>query len=381
MNSALSIAQDLIRCPSVTPEEGGALNYLQGLLEGAGFTCHRLIFEDENTPTIDNLFATIGSGKPHLVFAGHTDVVPVGDEAAWTSAPFGAEVKDGRLYGRGAADMKGGVAAFAAASLQYLQEKPLKGTLSFLITGDEEGPAINGTRKMLQWCEDQGIRFDHCILGEPTNPETLGEMMKIGRRGSLTGRLVVTGKQGHVGYPHKAENPIPAMIRILGALDALHLDDGNAHFEPSNLEITTVDVGNPATNVIPAKASATFNIRFNSEHTLHSLQALVLETVEKAASGARFNLDFLPNPSDVFLTAPGPFVEKLNEAIEAVTGQKAALSTSGGTSDARYIKDYCEVVEFGLVGQTMHQVDEHIAVDDLEKLTLIYGELLKRYFG
>lgn len=378
--SALDIARALIRCPSVTPAEGGALNYLQGLLEDAGFSCQRLVFEEAGTPSVDNLFASIGAGAPHLVFAGHTDVVPPGDEAAWSTPPFAAEVRDGRLIGRGAADMKGGIAAFVAAALAHLQQKPLSGRLSFLITGDEEGPAINGTKKLLAWCESQGIRFDHCLLGEPTNPSRLGEMIKIGRRGSLSGEIIASGRQGHVAYPHKADNPLPALIRVLAALQALHLDDGNAHFQPSNLEITSIDVGNPASNVIPARGRARFNIRFNTEHSLDSLKALIARTVQEAARGAQVEVVFAPNPSDVFLTEPGPFIDLVAGAVEAVTGRRPALSTAGGTSDARYIKDACPVVEFGLVGETMHQVDENIAVDDLERLTAIYAEVLARYF-
>jgi succinyl-diaminopimelate desuccinylase len=339
------------------------------------------VFEAADTPTIDNLYASFGMGAPHLCFAGHTDVVPVGDEAAWTHPPFSGEVVDGKLYGRGAADMKGGVAAFAAAAIDFVQSHKFKGTLSFLITGDEEGPAINGTVKMLQWCEKQNIRFDHCLVGEPTCPETLGDMIKIGRRGSLNATLTVHGAQGHVAYPHKADNPIKDALKILSALAALKLDDGNAHFQPSNLEITSVDVGNTASNVIPAKVTAKLNVRFNSEHSIDSLKALLNSTVQDAADGRAFDLVFAAPVSDVFITQPDGFIDTLKAAIKAETGQTPELSTSGGTSDARFIKNYCPVVEFGLVGQTMHKVDEHIEVSDLEGLTRIYGRLLEGYFS
>ena len=278
-SSAVTIAQDLIRCPSVTPAEGGALTTLEYLLKAAGFTVSRVTFQDDDTPDVENLFATIGSGNPHFVFAGHTDVVPAGSENDWQFGPFEAEISDGVLFGRGAVDMKGGIAAFAAAAIDLVQEfgSEFGGAISFLITGDEEGPAVNGTVKLLEWAKSEGHLFDACIVGEPTNPETLGDAIKVGRRGSLSGIVTVSGVQGHAAYPHLADNPIPGLTRLMTALNELELDTGNERFQPSNLEIVTVDVGNPAFNVIPARAEARFNIRYNDEWTLGSLKAKILE--------------------------------------------------------------------------------------------------------
>jgi len=376
------IARDLIRCPSVTPAEGGALAYLAGVLERAGFTVHRMTFSEPGTPDIENLYARIGTAAPHLMVGGHTDVVPPGDDAAWTHPPFAAEIADGMLYGRGAADMKGGIAAAVAAALGYLATsggKP-KGSISFLITGDEESVAINGTIKLLRWAAERGERFDHCILAEPSNVDTLGDMIKIGRRGSLNGTLVVTGKQAHVAYPHRGENPIRGMVQILSALMAEPLDTGSANFQPSNLEFTTVDVGNPTVNLIPGEARARFNIRFNDCHTQDSLKRRIEQRAAKAAGSVPHTITWDPSNADVFLTAPGSFTDLVAGAIKAATGREPELSTSGGTSDARFIKDYCPVVEFGLVGQTIHQVDEHVPVADLETLTTIYRDILNRYF-
>ena len=377
-----AIAQALIRCPSVTPAEGGALATLERLLAGAGFTCERVTFSAAGTPDVENLYAVAGRGAPCLAFAGHTDVVPPGDEAAWQDPPFSGALRDGMVWGRGAVDMKGGVACFAAAAIDYLRRNGQpKGSIAVLITGDEEGPAVNGTRKLLAWATKHGARFDHCILGEPTSRERLGDSLKIGRRGSLSGTLTVLGRQGHVAYPHLAENPIRPLIRMLAALTALKLDDGTAHFDPSNLEIVSVDVGNAAFNVIPREARARFNVRFNDTHGLDSLARLIAETVERAAPDARHRLDLADGNSEAFLTAPGPFTELVSRAVEAETGSPPRLSTSGGTSDARFIKDYCPVVELGLVGQTMHKVDERVAVDDLLRLTSIYGRILDSYFS
>jgi succinyl-diaminopimelate desuccinylase len=380
--NALELAQSLIRCPSVTPHEGGALALLDDVFRRANFATHRLTFSEPGTPEVENLYARIGTARPCLVFAGHTDVVPPGDETRWRHPPFAAVVEDDLLYGRGSEDMKGGVACMAAAALAFTRDNPgFAGSIAFLITGDEEGPAVNGTVKLLDWAAARGEVFDHCVLGEPTNPSQLGDMAKIGRRGSLTGRLVVHGRQGHVAYPHLADNPVPALLRLLTALKAAPLDEGTDHFDPSNLEVTTIDIGNPATNVIPAEARATFNIRFNDRWTPESLRAEIEGRLAGAAAGARYDLTFEPTNAVAFLTAPDAFTDMLSDAIEAETGRRPTLSTTGGTSDARFISRFCPTVEFGLVGQTMHQVDERVALADLERLTAIYRRLLDRYFA
>jgi succinyl-diaminopimelate desuccinylase len=381
MTSALDIARDLIRCASVTPADEGALDVVARYLTSAGFACECVTFSTPGTPDIDNLYARIGTASPCLMFAGHTDVVPPGDPAQWRFPPFSAEVADGQLWGRGAVDMKGGLAASIAGAIAYLRDhgRP-KGSIAFLITGDEEGPAVNGTVKLLEWARARSETFDHSILGEPTNPDALGDMIKIGRRGSLTGRLTIHGKQGHVGYPHLADNPVTTMVRVLGALKAKPLDAGTAHFDASNLEITTVDVGNAATNVIPAAASAVFNIRFNDLWTPETLASEITARV-RAAEPRSFDLTFDPTNAVAFLTSPGPFVDLVASAVEAQTGRRPVLSTTGGTSDARFIQAYCPVVEFGLVGQTMHAVDERTPVADLERLAAIYAGVLAAYFG
>ncbi len=343
---------------------------------------HRLTFSAPDQPAIDNLYARIGTGRPYLVFAGHTDVVPVGDRAAWRYDPFSAELADNMIWGRGASDMKGAIAAFTAAALDFIEKHGTdKGSIGFLITGDEEGPAVNGTTKLLAWTKEQGERFDHCLLGEPTNPETLGDMIKIGRRGSLNGAIVVEGKQGHVAYPQRADNPIPHLLRLLQALIASPLDTGTSHFDPSNLEIVTVDVGNQATNVIPAKALARFNVRFNDLWTPDTLAAEIERRCAAGAGPARYMLSFEPCNALAFVTEPDHFTTLVANAIEEQTGRKPVLSTSGGTSDARFIRSYCPVVEFGLVGATMHMVDERVAVTDIAALTAIYADILERYFG
>jgi succinyl-diaminopimelate desuccinylase len=379
----VAIAQGLIRCPSVTPEDAGALAYLGSLLGKARFAVERVTFSEPGHPDIDNLYARIGTGAPHLVFAGHTDVVPPGDVAAWRVSPFSGEVIDGALYGRGAVDMKGGIAASVAAVLDHLAARGGKpnGSISFLITGDEESVAVNGTVKLLAWAKARGETFDHCLLAEPTNPERLGDMIKIGRRGSQNGTLVVTGTQGHVAYPDLADNPVRGIVRLIAALQGEPLDRGNDHFDPSNLEFTSVDVGNKTVNVIPGEARARFNIRFNDEHSQASLRQLIEQRAVKAGEGIRWRIDWEPSNADAFLTAPGPFVDLVSGAIEEVTGRKPKLSTSGGTSDARFIKNYGPVLEFGLVNQTMHKVDEHVAVDDLVKLTAIFRAILDHYFA
>jgi succinyl-diaminopimelate desuccinylase len=377
-SGAVEIAQALIRCPSVTPLDEGALDALGKILKGAGYAVERVPFSDANTPDIDNLFAKIGAGAPHFVFAGHTDVVPPGDAARWKHAPFSGEIVNGELFGRGACDMKGAIAAFTAAAVRF--GKPRRGTISFLITGDEEGPAVNGTRKLLRWAHERGEKFDHCLLGEPTNVDALGDMAKIGRRGSLSGTLIFRGVQGHVAYPHLAENPVPPLLHALAALTDEPLDQGSEHFDASNLEITSLETGNPAFNVIPAETRAQFNIRFNDKHTADSLRDLVLNRVIAAVGDTPFQIDWEPS-SDCFLTERGDFVDLVAATIEAETGRAPKLSTTGGTSDARFIKDYCPVVEFGLVGQTMHKIDERAPVADIEKLSQIYLRILDRYFS
>jgi succinyl-diaminopimelate desuccinylase len=380
----VAIARDLLRCRSVTPDEGGALAFLEKTLKAAGFTVHRMTFSDANTPDVENFYARIGKGAPHLMFAGHTDVVPPGNEASWSHPPFSGEVADGTLYGRGAVDMKGGIAACLAAALDHLAAhggKP-KGSISFLITGDEESVAINGTPKLLDWAVKHGETFDHCILGEPSNRETLGDTIKIGRRGSQNGTLIVHGKQGHVAYPERADNPVDGLVTLIAALKAEPLDKGSKLFDASNLEFTSVDVGNRTVNLIPGEARARFNIRFNDLHDQESLKIL-MEKRAIAASGGRirFSFEWEPSNADVFAVEPGPFTEMVAKAVQEVTGRKPELSTTGGTSDARFIKNFCPVVEFGLVGQTMHAIDERVPVADLVALTAIYRKILDRYFG
>ena len=379
----VALTQALIRCPSVTPAEGGALALLDAVLTAEGFTVDRPVFSAPGMPDIENLYARIGADGPVLVIAGHTDVVPPGDLAAWTRDPFAATIVDGVLYGRGACDMKGGLAAMVAAAIRYRRENPQSpGSIAFLITGDEEGPAVNGTVKLLEWAKARGERFDHCLLGEPTNPANMSDMIKIGRRGSLTGKLTVAGVQGHVGYPHLAQNPIRGMVRLLAGLDASPLDAGTEHFDPSNLEVTTLDVGNPASNVIPAQAKAVFNIRFNDLWTPETLAAEIERRLREAAGNTvRYEITFEPTNAVAFLTKPGPFVAMVADAVEAETGKRPALSTTGGTSDARFIKNYCPVVEYGVVGQTMHQIDERVALADLAALERITHRLLSAYFA
>ena len=380
----VAIARELISCPSVTPAEGGALAMIERVLKGAGFTVHRVTFEEAGTDPVENLYARIGTAAPHLMLTGHTDVVPPGDEAKWSHPPFASEIAGGVLYGRGAVDMKGAIAAKIAAALDYLGANGGKaqGSISFLITGDEEGIAVNGTVKLLKWAAERGEKFDHAILGEPTNPEKLGDMMKIGRRGSQNGTLVVTGTQGHVAYPELADNPVRGIAHLIEALNAEPLDRGSAHFDPSNLEFTSVDVGNTTVNLIAAEARARFNIRFNDHHSRQALRVLIEQRARKAAGERiRWRIDWEPSNADVFLTAPGPFVEMVGKAIEEVTGITPKLSTTGGTSDARFIKNYCPVIEFGLLSQQMHKTDEHVATADLVALTAIYRHILERYFS
>lgn len=377
--SPLAIARALIRCPSVTPQDAGALGILEQLLEHAGFHVERVTFSAPGTPDIDNLYARLGTQRPCLAFAGHTDVVPTGDVARWSHDPFAGEIADGELYGRGAVDMKGGIAAFLAATLAYLAENPApRGSLAFLITGDEEGPAVNGTIRLLDWLKARGETIDHCVLGEPTSKAALGDTVKIGRRGSLTGHVALTGVQGHVAYPERARNPARELPAVLAALHA-PLDTGTAHFDASNLEVTTIDTGNPATNVTPGAIRLTFNIRFNDIWTAQSLAAEVERRL--MAASAHASVRFEPSNSPAFLTQPGAFVTLVTDAIERATGHRPALSTTGGTSDARFIKDHCPVVEFGLVGTSMHQIDERVPVADLDALADAYRAILEAYFS
>ena len=378
----VAIARDLIRCRSVTPDEGGALAYLQDLLSRAGFEVHRAIFAEPGTAPVDNLYARIGTARPNLLFAGHTDVVPPGNEGAWSHPPFAGEIAGDRLYGRGAVDMKGGIACFVAAALDYLAAtggKP-KGSISLLITGDEESVAVNGTVKLLRWAAERGEAFDHCILGEPSNVEALGDTIKAGRRGSLNGTVIVTGRQGHVAYPERADNPIHGLLALIAALQT-PLDEGSEHFAPSHLEFTSVDVGNATVNLIPGEARARFNIRYNDRHSQTALKALIERRAQAASAGRiRYSFDWQPSNADVFVTKPGAFTALAVAAIAEVTGRQPKLSTSGGTSDARFIKNYCPVLEFGLVGQTMHQTDESTPVQDLVTLTTIYRRIIEKYF-
>jgi succinyl-diaminopimelate desuccinylase len=378
----IAIARELIRCPSVTPEEGGAIAYLQRVLSEAGFDVHRLMFTQPGYDNIENLYARVGTGAPHFVFAGHTDVVPPGEVSLWSYAPFAGEVSEEVLFGRGAVDMKGALACALAATFDYLSThdgRP-KGSISFLITGDEEGVAVNGTVKLLKWAADRGEKFDHCLLGEPSNPNALSDMIKIGRRGSLNGTLVVTGTQGHVAYPQLSDNPVRGIVALLSALMSAPLDDGSTHFDPSNLEFTSIDVGNKTVNVIPSEARARFNIRYNDRHTQDEVKALIEQRTKAAAGAIRWRIEWEPSNADVFLTRPGPFVDLVAATIKEVIGRQPELSTSGGTSDARFIKDYGPVIEFGLANQTMHKVDERVPAADLVALTAIYRRILDRYF-
>lgn len=379
----LEIAQKLIRCPSVTPAEAGALSYLETILKAAGFETFRVPFEDERSYPVDNLYARYGQGAPHFCYAGHTDVVPVGDRSAWTQDPFGGTVVDGKLYGRGAEDMKGSIAAFTAAAIRFTRENPgFGGSISLLITGDEEADAINGTAKLIEWAYARGEAIDACIVGEPTNEGAIGATLKNGRRGSLTATLTVEGIQGHVAYPERTQNPIAIALPLMSALADRPFDTGSEHFPPTNLEFSSVDVGNPASNVVPARLTARFNVRFNDRWNAQSLEAEILHRLEKAApKSARYRLEIVKPVSDVFLTEASALIAPLKEAIRNVTGKTAVLSTAGGTSDARFIKNYCPVVEFGLVFNTLHQVDEYTPVRDIELLATIYRTFLQRYFA
>ncbi len=384
----IQLAQDLIRCPSITPQDAGVMDVLQGALASLGFTVTRKIFHEDGFEDTENLYARLGTQAPNLCFAGHTDVVPVGDEAGWRFPPFEPTLHGGHLYGRGAEDMKGAVACFVTAVSRFLQESRVQtsefsegafaGSISLLITNDEEGIAINGTKKMLEWLAQQGEKLDACVVGEPTNPVVLGEMLKVGRRGSLTCTLSVRGKQGHVAYPELADNPVTHLVAMLHALKSHTLDEGTEFFPPSNLEVTSIDVGNPAVNVIPAVATAKFNIRFNNLHTGAAIEQWIHDTCK--AVNTHYELHARLS-GEAFLTENKAFTDVMVAAVQRATGRTPKLSTTGGTSDARFIKDYCPVVEFGTTGRTPHMVDENVSLDTLMQLTDVYVEMLRGYFS
>ena len=380
----LNLSQALIKCPSVTPDSGEALDVLQDILSEMGFRCEQVNFSAADTPDVNNLYAKFGHSSPNFCFAGHTDVVPVGDLEAWTVDPFGAEIKKGMLCGRGASDMKTAIACFVAAVSRFIdtRDNNFKGSISLLITGDEEGPAINGTKKLLEWITEKGDVLDACLVGEPTNPNELGDMIKIGRRGSLNGYLTVSGTQGHTAYPHLADNPIHLIVKMLETITSKELDQGTDHFQASTIQVSTIDVDNPATNVIPAKARATFNVRFNDLHKATDIERWLREGFDTVTKQTDGSYDLITKVSgEAFLSPPGQLSAVLSGAVTEVTGRTPVLSTSGGTSDARFIKDYCPVAEFGMVGATMHKIDESVKLVDLEALTAIYTTTLKNYFG
>lgn len=375
----VALTADLVRCPSVTPVEGGALVLLEDVLTKGGFTCTRV-----DRGETSNLFARWGRQGANRTFGfnGHTDVVPLGDEAAWTMPPFGAEIKDGYLYGRGSTDMKSGVAAFAAAAIDFVNATPPDGAVVLAITGDEEGDALDGTIALLDWMQANNEAMTVCLVGEPTCPDVMGEAMKIGRRGSMTAFFTVTGVQGHAAYPHRAKNPMPAMARLMDVLSSRVLDEGTAHFDPSSLQVLTIDTGNPATNVIPSQTKACVNIRFNDTHDSAGLTAWMQEEADKVAAAFGVQIAMRVRVSgESFVTPPGPLSDLIGKAVEAETGRKPELSTSGGTSDARFVKHHCPVVEFGLVGKTMHQVDERVSVEQIGQLKAIYTRILTDYFA
>lgn len=381
MIDPLDLTRALIRKASVTPKDEGALNVLEEKLRVIGFRCARMVFQDRGTDPVDNLYARWGTAEPVFCFAGHTDVVPAGDAGDWSSPPFDPTEKDGAIYGRGAADMKGSIAAFAAAAERVIAKRP-KGSIAFLITGDEEGPALNGTKMVLNWMAEAGEKISHCLVGEPSSSERLGDMIKVGRRGSTNCRLSVFGSQGHVAYPARAQNPIPALLKKLLALSETPLDGGYPNFQPSSLQITDIHVGNPAANVIPAKADARFNVRFNPNWTGESLEKYLREKLDEAAkaAGVRYELSAICS-GEAFLTTDAGFLDLVSTAIKEKTGIEPERSTTGGTSDARFIKNVAPVCEFGLVGKTIHKVDEHASVADILALTDIYETILDRYFA
>ena len=380
--NVVELTKSLISCQSVTPNNEGVLDLLQKELTEIGFSCNRYVFSDVNTPDVDNLFAKIGEGSPHICFGGHTDVVPVGDESAWSLDPFIATEKNGKLYGRGASDMKSAIAAFVSAVKEYLDNNELQGSISLLITNDEEGPAINGTKKVLEKIYKNGEKIDSCLVGEPTCPRELGEMIKIGRRGSLTTTIKISGKQGHVAYPEWTLNPINPLTSILNALCNLELDQGTEDFPPSNMEIVNISSSQGATNVVPQTATGIFNIRYNINHTNGSLQSMIQDIVSKSSEGSEYKIDIsFNNSAEPFLTQKGKFTNIVKSSVDEITGMNSALTTTGGTSDARFFKDYCEVAEFGLIGETAHQIDENVNTQDIHNLKDVYLLILKKYFA
>ena len=376
----IDLAQALIRCPSVTPADEGAMDVLQSALEELGFTCHRLPFATGNAPEVQHLYARIGDRAPNFCFAGHTDVVPVGDANEWSVDPFAAEIKGDRLYGRGASDMKTAIAGFAAAAARFLESRDngFPGSISLLITGDEEGEAVNGTVKVLEWLKEKGEVLDACLVGEPTNPETLGDMIKIGRRGSMTAFLTVHGASGHAAYPHLADNPVERLVKMLSAVLDKPLDDGTEHFQPSTAVVTTIDVGNPVANVIPARAEARINVRFNDLHTGAGVGTLLRRRLDDI--GGDYDLDARVS-GESFLFPPGPLSNLVAGAVEKATGKRPEFSTAGGTSDARFIKDHCPVCEYGMTNQTAHKADENALVSDIQLLSDIYQSVLDGFFA
>ena len=373
----VALTADLIRCNSVTPADDGALACLEAVLIPAGFACTRI-----TRGGVENLYARWGDAAPVFAFGGHTDVVPTGDPALWTHDPFSAHLEDGVLWGRGAVDMKSGVAAFVAAAVEMVQTAPPQGSIALLITGDEEGPSLHGTRAILDWMRESGLGADFCVVGEPTSVTTLGDTVKIGRRGSMTGTLTVHGRQGHTAYPERAANPLPVLARITAALSETPLDLGSTHFQQSTLALASIDVGNPATNVIPAEGCAVFSIRFNDHHTSESVKVWVDQICAREVEGTEitYQLDWSVS-GESFLTEPGPMTEIVVAAIEQSVLERPAMTTGGGTSDARFIKDMCPVVEVGLVGDTMHQIDERVPVEDIRGLSGIYRRILDGFFG
>jgi succinyl-diaminopimelate desuccinylase len=379
----VELTRALIRCRSVTPQDGGALALVEAALTPLGFACHRLRFQEKGTAPVDNLYARLGTAAPHFCFAGHTDVVPTGDEKLWRSDPFAAEIRDDVLYGRGAADMKSGIAAFIAATARLIAQRGApQGSISLLITGDEEGPSINGTKAVLAWMKEKGERLDHCLVGEPTSAARAGDTIKIGRRGTMQIRLSVGGVQGHTAYPQNALNPIPILAELVTRLASETLDTGTEHFEPSTLVFTTFDVGNAATNVSPAQARASCNIRFNDLHTAAALQRRVEKIAADVAHEMGGEIAVEASVGGVaFLTAPGPFITLVSNAITRITNIEPQLSTGGGTSDARFIREHCPVAELGLPGTTMHKIDECVPLDEIRRLTNIYAAVLESYFA
>ena len=378
----IELTKALISCQSVTPKNDGVLDLLEKELSNIGFDCRRYLFSDSNTPDVDNLFAKIGSGAPHICFGGHTDVVPVGDISAWSCDPFNATEKDGKVYGRGASDMKSAIAAFVCAVKEYVKNNELKGTISLLITNDEEGPAINGTKKVLEEIYKNGEKIDSCIVGEPTCPNKLGEMVKIGRRGSFTAKISITGKQGHVAYPQWTLNPIDSLTKILNSIISLELDEGTEDFPPSNIEIVKIKSSDGASNVVPQSAEGTLNIRYNVKHSKESLMKIIDTIINEQVKNTDYvsNVDY-NNSAEPFLTNKGNFTEIIKSSSDQITGLSAELTTTGGTSDARFFKDYCEVAEFGLIGETAHQIDEHVKSQDINNLKDIYSLILTKYFN